>query len=257
MMLLELKGLTKRFGGLVAVDNLNLSIKKGEIFGMIGPNGAGKTTVFNMIMGSILPTNGKVIFKGKDITGQKPHFIVKQGLSRSFQQTILFGEMTVLENILIGLYSISRHDLFKYFLNKDAIKKEKERFVEKAHEISNFMGLSPMNYQIAKNLPYGYQRMLGVAICLATNPEMILLDEPVVGMNAEEKDLMMDKIKEIRNKGITVFLIEHDMRVIMNICDRLCVLNFGSKIAEGFPYEIQKDKNVIDAYLGSGYASLC
>jgi branched-chain amino acid transport system ATP-binding protein len=257
MPLLELKGLTKRFGGLVAVKNLDLSIERGEIFGLIGPNGAGKTTVFNIIMGSFSPSEGKVIFKGKEITGQKPHLIVKQGLARSFQRTLLFGEMTVLENILIPLYSISNTGFLSPFFKPKLLKKEKEKLTDKAKEISDFMGLSSMNDQLAKNLPHGFQRMLGVGIAFATNPEMILLDEPVAGMNIEETNQMMDKIKEIRERGITVLVVEHDMRLIMNICDRLCVLNFGSKIAEGPPSEIRKSKEVIDIYLGSEYASQC
>jgi len=257
MPLLELKGLTKRFGGLMAVKNLDLSIERGEIFGLIGPNGAGKTTVFNIIMGSFSPSEGKVIFKGKEITGQKPHLIVKQGLARSFQRTLLFGEMTVLENILIPLYSISNTGFLSPFFKPKLLKKEKEKLTDKAKEISDFMGLSSMNDQLAKNLPHGFQRMLGVGIAFATNPEMILLDEPVAGMNIEETNQMMDKIKEIRERGITVLVVEHDMRLIMNICDRLCVLNFGSKIAEGPPSEIRKSKEVIDIYLGSEYASQC
>lgn len=254
---LELRGVTKNFGGLVAVNNLNLSIVKGEIFGLIGPNGAGKTTVFNIIMGSISPSKGKVIFKGKEITGEKPYYIVKQGLSRSFQRTLLFSEMTVVENILVGLHSISNKSFLRYFFEVGVLRKENEKLIEKAEEISNFMGLTSVNDQLAKNLPHGYQRVLGVAIALSTNPEILLLDEPVAGMNAEEINFMMNKIREIRNKGVTVLVIEHNISMVMNICDRLCVLNFGSKIAEGSPSEIYKDNRVIEAYLGSEYATIC
>ncbi len=255
--LLEVKGLTKSFGGLTAVNALDLSVEKGEIVGLIGPNGAGKTTVFNLIMGTHSPTRGKVIFKGKEITGQKSHAIVRQGLVRSFQRTILFSEMTVLQNILLGFHLISGTSFWNSLLNDKAVQKGRKRLLEKAGEIAEFMELEESKDQLARNLPHGHQRMLGVAIALATNPELILMDEPVTGMNTEETDRMMGKIREIRDRGVTTLVVEHDMRLVMNTCDRLCVLNFGSKIAEGPPSEICKHKEVIGAYLGSDYASVC
>jgi branched-chain amino acid transport system ATP-binding protein len=255
MPLLEVKGLTKHFGGLVAVNGLDLSIEKGEIVGLIGPNGAGKTTVFNMIMGTYSPNKGKVLFKGKDITGQKSNSIVSYGLVRSFQRTILFSEMTVLQNILLGFHLISEIRFWDCLFNIRSTRNRQKQLFEKAVEIADFMGLGHSKDQLAKNLPHGHQRMLGVAIALATNPELILMDEPVTGMNTGETDNMMNKIKEICNKGVTSLVVEHDMRLVMNICDRLCVLNFGSKIAEGPPSEICKNKEVIAAYLGSEYAS--
>jgi len=257
MPLLEVKRLTKHFGGLTAVNDLDLSVEKGEIVGLIGPNGAGKTTVFNMIMGTSPPNKGKVIFKGKDITGQKSHSIVCHGLVRSFQRTILFSEMTVLQNILLGFYLISEIRFWNSLFNASSTRNRQKYLLEKVIEIADFMGLGPSRDQLAKNLPHGHQRMLGVAIALATNPELILMDEPVTGMNPEETDSMMKKIREIRNKGITTLVVEHDMRLVMNICDRLYVLNFGSMIAEGPPSEICKNKGVIAAYLGSDYASVC
>lgn len=257
MSLLEVKGLTKHFGGLIAVNDLDLSVEKGEIVGLIGPNGAGKTTVFNMIMGTYSPDKGKVIFKGKDITGQKSHSIASQGLVRSFQRTILFSEMTVLQNILLGFHLISEIRFWDCLFNASSARNRQKQLLEKAVEIADFMGLGHGKDQLAKNLPHGHQRMLGVAIALATNPELILMDEPVTGMNTEETDSMMNKIREIRNKGVTTLVVEHDMRLVMNISDRLCVLNFGSKIAEGPPSEICKNKEVIAAYLGSEYASEC
>lgn len=257
MSLLEVKGLTKHFGGLIAVNGLDLSVEKGEIVGLIGPNGAGKTTVFNMIMGTYSPNKGKVIFKGKDVTGQKSHSIVSYGLVRSFQRTILFSEMTVLQNILLGFHLISEIRFWDSLFNARSTRNRQKQLFEKAVGIADFMGLGHSKDQLAKNLPHGHQRMLGVAIALATNPELILMDEPVTGMNTEETDSMMNKIKEIRNKGVTTLVVEHDMRLVMNICDRLCVLNFGSKIAEGPPSEICKNKEVIAAYLGSEYASVC
>jgi branched-chain amino acid transport system ATP-binding protein len=257
MFLLEVKGLTKHFGGLMAVNDLDLCVEKGEIVGLIGPNGAGKTTVFNMIMGTYSPSKGKVVFKGKEITGQKSHSIVSRGLVRSFQRTLLFSEMTVLQNILLGFHLISEIRFWDSLFNVSSTRKRQNQLLGKALEIADFMGLGDSKDQLARNLPHGHQRMLGVAIALATNPELILMDEPVTGMNPEETDSMMNKIKEIRDKGVTTLVVEHDMRLVMNLCDRLCVLNFGSKIAEGPPSEICKNKEVISAYLGSEYASVC
>jgi branched-chain amino acid transport system ATP-binding protein len=256
MPLFEVKGLTKHFGGLTAVNNLDLSVEKGEIIGLIGPNGAGKTTVFNMVMGTYSPSGGQVIFGGKDITGQKSYAIVRHGLARSFQRTILFSEMTVLQNILLGFHLVSETRFLNSLFNSRCVQKKRTQLLEKAAEIADFMELGQSKDQQAGNLPHGHQRMLGVAIALATNPELVLMDEPVTGMNPEETDRMMNKIREIRDQGITLLVVEHDMRLVMNICDRLCVLNFGSKIAEGPPSEICKNKEVIAAYLGSEYASV-
>jgi branched-chain amino acid transport system ATP-binding protein len=256
MSLLEVKGLTKHFGGLMAVNELDLCVEKGEIVGLIGPNGAGKTTVFNMIMGTYSPNKGKVLFKGENITGEKPHSIVRRGLVRLFQKTVLFSEMTVLQNILLGFHLVSETGFWDSLFNVRSTRDRQKQLVEKAVEIANFMGLERSKDQLAKNLPHGHQRMLGVAIVLATNPELILMDEPVTGMNTEETDRMMNKIREIRDKGVTTLVVEHDMRLVMNLCDRLCVLDFGSKIAEGLPSEIYKNKKVIAAYLGSEYATL-
>jgi len=257
MPLLEVKGLTKHFGGLAAVNYLDFSVEKGEIVGLIGPNGAGKTTVFNMIMGTCTPTKGRIFFKGKDVSGRKSHTVVSHGLVRSFQRTVLFNEMTVLQNIFLGFHLVSETRFLDSLLNFNSSKKKQKQLFEKATEIAEFMGLGGSRDQLAKNLPHGHQRRLGVAIALATNPELILMDEPVTGMNTEETDNMMNKIKEIRDRGITTLVVEHDMRLVMNTCDRLCVLNFGMKIAEGSPSEICANKEVIAAYLGSDYASLC
>ena len=257
MSLLEVRGLTKRFGGLTAVNNLDLSVEKSEIMGLIGPNGAGKTTVFNMIMGTFSPSKGKVLFKGKDISGRKSHSIVSHGLVRSFQRTTLFNEMTVLQNILLGFHLVSDIHFWGSLFNVRSTQKRQKGLIEKATEIADFMELEHSRDQLARNLPHGHQRMLGVAIAMATNPELILMDEPVTGMNTEETDRMMNKIREIRKRGVTVLVVEHDMRLVMKVCDRLCVLNFGSKIAEGSPSEICRNKEVIAAYLGSEYASVC
>jgi branched-chain amino acid transport system ATP-binding protein len=256
MPLLEVKGLTKHFGGLTAVNALDLSVEKGEIIGLIGPNGAGKTTVFNMVMGTYSPSAGQVIFGGNDITGQKSYVIVRHGLARSFQRTVLFSEMTVLQNILLGFHLVSETRFWNSLFNGRSVRERRTHLIEKATEIADFMGLGQSKEQLARNLPHGHQRMLGVGIALATHPELILMDEPVTGMNPEETDRMMNKIREIRNQGITIVVVEHDMRLVMNICDRLCVLNFGSKIADGPPSEISKNREVIAAYLGTEYASV-
>jgi branched-chain amino acid transport system ATP-binding protein len=257
MPLLQVKGLTKYFGGLAALNNLDMTVEKGEIVGLIGPNGAGKTTAFNVITGTFAPSRGKVIFKGNDITGLNPHNVVQRGLVRSFQRTLLFGEMTVLQNILIGFHLASKTAFWGSLLNTGSTRKKQMELIERAVDIADFMGLGKMKDQLAKNLPHGNQRMLGVAIALAASPELVLLDEPVTGMNAEETHSMMNKIREIRARGVTTLLVEHDMHLVMNICERLYVLNFGCKIAEGSPEEICKNKEVITAYLGSEYASAC
>ena len=255
MPLLELQRLTKCFGGLTAVNELDLSIEKGEIVGLIGPNGAGKTTVFNTISGVFRPTRGKVLFKDKDITGLEPHSVVRNGLVRTFQLTTLFGDMTVLENILLGFHLTSRIGFWVALFNTASTRGREEQVLERAAELADFMGLGGKQQELAKNLPHGHQRALEMAIALASNPELLLLDEPVTGMSAEEHKEMMNKISGTRDRGITILLVEHDMRVVMDICDRICVLNFGKKIAEGSPEEICENKEVIAAYLGAEYAA--
>lgn len=255
MPLLELKKLTKCFGGLTAVSELELSIDKGEIIGLIGPNGAGKTTVFNTISGVFSPTEGSVMFRDEDITGLKPHSVVARGLVRTFQLTTLFGSMTVLDNILLGFHRISGIGFWAALCNTGSTKMRSEQMLGKAVELTDFIGLTERRHELAKNLPHGHQRVLEVGIALAANPVLLLLDEPVTGMNAEEKQKMMDQIRNIRDRGISIMLVEHDMRVVMDICDRIYVMNFGKKIAEGFPQEICENNKVIEAYLGSEYAS--
>lgn len=255
MPLLELQKLTKCFGGLTAVSELDLSIEKGEIVGLIGPNGAGKTTVFNTISGVFRPTRGKVLFKDRDITGLKPHSVVRRSLVRTFQLTTLFGDMTVLENILLGFHLTSGVGFWGGLFNTVSTRSRQKQLLKGAAELADFMGLGGKQHELAKNLPHGHQRVLEMAIALAASPELLLLDEPVTGMNAEEANEMMNKISDTRDRGITILLVEHDMRVVMDICDRICVLNFGKKIAEGSPKEICENKEVIAAYLGTEYAA--
>lgn len=242
MPLFELQKLTKNFGGLMAVNKLDLSVEKGEIVGLIGPNGAGKTTVFNLISGVLHPSSGRILFKGENITGLSPHAIVKRGLARTFQMTTLFGEFTALDNIMVGLHL------------HVGIKAKVEQY-KRAIDISRFMGLDAKQCEMAANLPHGYQKALDMAIALAADPELLLLDEPVTGMNALEIKAMMDKITEARSRGITILLVEHHMKVVMDICQRIYVISFGKKIAEGTPTEVSKNRDVIEAYLGSKYAA--
>lgn len=255
MSLLELQKLTKHFGGLKAVDELDLTLEKGQVFGLIGPNGAGKTTAFNTITGKFRPTRGKVIFKGKDITGLKPHVIVGLGLARSFQQTLLFNEMTVLDNILVGFHLKSEIGFRDTLFNTASTRHQQEQLLERATEIANFLELENFKHELAKNLPHGYQRLLGIGIALATDPDLLLLDEPSTGMNSEETNRLVVKIKEMNSKGLTIFLVAHDMKLVMNLCQQIAVLNFGKKIAEGTPDEICENREVVSAYLGSEYAA--
>jgi branched-chain amino acid transport system ATP-binding protein len=255
MTLLKLQNLTKSFGGLTAVNELNLHVNKGEIVGLIGPNGAGKTTVFNMISGVFRPTKGQVLFNGEAISGLIPHSVAKRGIVRTFQLTVLFGDMTVLENILLGFHLKSNVGYLRALFGTASTRSAQQKLLAGAKEIADFVGLGQKQHELAKNLPHGSQRALEIAIALAAGPELMLLDEPVTGMNPGETFEMMHKIKEIRDRGITILLVEHDMRVVMGICDRICVLNFGKKIAEGSPKEICENQEVITAYLGEAYAA--
>lgn len=255
ILLLELQGLTKYFGGLVAVNNVSLSIKRGEIVGLIGANGAGKTTLFNIISGVYPPSRGRVLCKGEDITGLKPHRVAQKGVVRTFQLTSLFREETVLQNILLGFHLTARPSLWEALFNTASKASQEKRLLEKALEIVEFMGLSQVRNELAKNLPYGDQRALGIAIALGVSPELLMLDEPVSGMNPEETRLMMDRIRRIHERGITLFIVEHHMKMVMGICERVCVQNFGVKVAEGSPEEISKNDEVIACYLGKEYVT--
>lgn len=251
MPLLEIRNVSKYFGGLEAVGNVDFDVDQGEIKGLIGPNGAGKTTLFNVISGVYHPTSGRVVFKGKDIAHLKPHAIAKMGLVRTFQATTLFNSFSVLKNVLAGYHLHSKVNFWGALFNTPATVKRERDIEKKAMEILEFMGLSKYKDELALNLPHGYQRALGISIALAAEPELLMLDEPVTGMNPEETMEMMGVINKIRDRAITVLLIEHDMRVVMDLCEKITVLNFGKKLAEGPPEEIRKNKDVIEAYLGS------
>ena len=251
MSLLTLKGLRKQFGGLVAVNDLDLTVEEGEIRGLIGPNGSGKTTLFSLISGFLQPTRGKVIWRGKDITGKPAHSIVKEGLVRTFQLTTLLKDMTALENVVIGCHLHLGMGLFEQVFGS-ARKREKERaVVERASGLLKTMGIEAVADEPAGALPHGYQRVLNIAISLASKPKLLLLDEPTTGMNPVETQELMDKIKMLRDElGITMILVEHDMKAVMGNCERITVMDFGKKIAEGSPEEVCRNEHVIEAYLG-------
>ena len=250
MNLLEIHNVTKFFGGLAALTKLNISIRSQEILGLIGPNGAGKTTLFNCITGIYPPSEGRIIFDGEDITGLEPHEIANRGAARTFQLTKIFSEVSLLENIMISRHCRTKTGIGGALLNTSFARREKNETREKSLYFLELLGLITLRDELAKNLPYGSQRRLAIAISLATEPKLLLLDEPAAGMNPEESDEIIELIDRIRGLGITIFLVEHDMRVIMGISDRIVVLNFGEIIAKGSPQEIQENEDVIEAYLG-------
>lgn len=250
MPLLELTKVYKDFGKLQAVSDLSLSVERGHIQSLIGPNGAGKTTVFNLITGTFPLTGGTIRFNGVDITGLPPHKITQLGIARSFQQTFLFMQATVLDNILTGFHMRAQAGAMNEFLHTKKARKADDECRSRAVEIIEFMGLTPVINERAGNLPHGYQRALGVSIALACNPILLLLDEPVTGMNPTETSEMVERIRKIRQRDITIIIVEHDMRVVMDISDHITVLNYGQKIAEGLPAEIRNNSQVVEAYLG-------
>nr|WP_106780406.1 ABC transporter ATP-binding protein [Lysinibacillus timonensis] len=249
-MVLEVKNITKNFGGISALKDVSFSIKKGDIFGLIGPNGAGKTTMFNMITNIFEPTSGDIIFQDKNITRLKPHKITEQGICRTYQNIRLFSQMSTLENVMVGGHSQSHSGVFSSVFRTKAQRNEEQLLKEKAEELLDLVGLLQHKETIAENLSYGQQRRLEIARALASNPSLLLLDEPAAGMNENETDSLYDLIKLVQSRGITVLIIEHDMPLVMKLCDRIAVLNFGEKLAEGTPEEIQNNDAVIEAYLG-------
>jgi branched-chain amino acid transport system ATP-binding protein len=248
-MLLEIKGLTKYFGGLAAVSQFDMGVNKGDIVGLIGPNGAGKTTIYNLITGVFPPTKGQVIFEGTDITGKKPHVVAELGIGRTFQLNPLFADFTVLENVVASFHLRPRSSLLDTYFNTATYRRNEEYIADQSLEILRLVGIDHVKDELAKNLPHGYQKMLGIARALATNPKLLLLDEPIAGMNPDEIEFTLKSILNTRERGVTMVLVEHNMR-IMDLCDHVVVINFGQKIAEGLPKEVRENKEVIRAYFG-------
>lgn len=251
MALLELENVSKTFGGLNAVSDLSMKLEAGHIYALIGPNGAGKTTVFNMITGVYQLSGGRILFDGKDLKGVAPHDIVKMGIARTYQNIRLFKKVTALDNVMTGFHCRTKANMFSIVFNRRAVREEDTRIRAESERILGYLGMLDKKDELACNLPYGHQRLLEIARALATQPKLLLLDEPAAGMNSDEKKELIDIIRKIQKDfDLTVLLVEHDMELVMNISEAITVLNYGAKIAEGTPEEVQRNELVIEAYLG-------
>ena len=248
--ILDVQELTKRFGGLTAVNSVSFSVEEGAILSVIGPNGAGKSTLFKLICSFVTPTSGRVKFNGQTITGRPPHEVARLGVVRTFQETTIFKEMTALQNVIVAHQLRSRATSLGIYFSSVAARADELRFRLSASEILDYLGLGAVKQMVARNLPHGHLRALGIAVAMAAEPKVLLLDEPFAGMNVEETEAAVRLVRGIRERGVTVVLVEHDMSAVMRISDKIVVLNFGTKIAEGTPSEIQQNEAVIGAYLG-------